>query len=114
MFNYTGYMLPVKKYLQADMPTGPVVPDVQLRPSMRPSYHECAQGILIVDIHTVFFHTSLAGSIGCGPTGQKFASLWVSKCHNIQCFGCAKIWNGHLLDQVEAMLDIHLVMPTMT
>ena len=100
MFNYTGCVSHVKKYLQADMPFGPVVPDIQIGPPMRPSYHKCAQGILIIDIHAVFFHASLTCSIVCGPTGQMFASLWITKCYGIQCFGCAKIWNRHLMHEV--------------
>ena len=67
MFNYTGFVGIVKNYLQANMSFCPIVPDGYVGPSMCPSDHKGAQGILIIDVHVSFIHSGLAVSVGISP-----------------------------------------------
>jgi len=100
MFNYTGFTGIVKNYLEIDMPFFPVIPNDHVVPTMRPGHHECAESILIVDIHVILIHTGLAVSIGCTPGCEQSTCLRISHGHSIQHFAGAKNRYGHLMQQL--------------
>ena len=95
MFNYTGFTGIVKNYLEIDMSFCPIVPDGYVVPTMCPGDHECAESVLIIDIHVIFIHSSLAVSISIGPGCEQSTSLRISHGHSVQHFSGAKRRNSH-------------------
>jgi len=77
------------------MPFGPIVPDRDLAPAMSPGHHECAESVLIIDVHAIFLHTGLAVSGGSSPGRQLSAGIGITNSHRVQRFGGTKIWYGH-------------------
>ena len=52
------------------MPFCPGIPNDQVVPTVCPGNHEQAQGIVIIDVHPVFFNSNTYASAGVGPFGQ--------------------------------------------
>jgi len=90
----------VKNFLETDVPFGPIVPDRDQAPTVCPGHHECAESVLIIDVHAIFFHTSLAVTIGRGPAVEIFTGIWISYGHCVQGLAGAKIGYGHLVQEL--------------
>ena len=66
------------------MPFCPGIPNDQVVPTMCPGNHKQAQGIVIVDVHSIVINTGMDVSTAVGPFGQATFGVWHSQDYRIK------------------------------
>jgi hypothetical protein len=63
---------------KSNMPFDPRIPNQNIVPIMRPSYHKQAQGGVVKNMHSIIFNTGRYALAGIGPVCEQFSCRGVT------------------------------------
>lgn len=84
------------------MSFGPRIPNHDRIPAMRPGHNEQAQGVVIIDVHTVIFYSRRDASTGLSPPHELISRRRISiddskkwLIASVIRYGHASVWSDH-------------------